>query len=96
MKTIREIKPSELNNDNLDISIKFSNNDKCGSVYKNTFIYVKLSKKDYKIYEINTKFNKSYTISFDTLKWLYDNKRFDRKDKRKIKMLINHITNNFN
>jgi len=91
MKTIKDIKPKEIKSNDFEVKIEFTNHEKYGLVYKNSYLYIKCNQDNFNILEIDTKFDNTYEISLDTLEWLYYNNRLLKKDKRKIKMIINQL-----
>lgn len=94
MKTIKEIKPKEIKSNDFEVYINFTNHEKYGIAYKNKYLYIKCSPILCVIWEIDAKNDKKYTVSLDTLEWLYLKDRLDKKDKRKIKMIINQLKTN--
>jgi len=97
MKTIKDIKPKEIKSGTFDISIPFTNDSKYGNPYINLFVNIKvLNGVLLHIRELSNKNNNySYDIRLSTFKWLYDKNKFDKNDKRKLRLIFKQLKNTY-
>lgn len=58
--------------------IKIDFKDAYMGIYKNIHFEIRLSESQIQFYEVNTKENKEYNLTEDTVKWLMTNSRLPR------------------